>query len=151
MLAVSSFSAAFPSVCGRWSNSTGRPAVRRAGREAQAGDRILGVMGRSARPLGDRKDTPRLRLSPQPLVLCDVGPAVARATRPSRQRGNGPPLAPTGATRVATTTAVLGPKDPANPQELEAIRRLLADLPPDETAVFEDEVEVNTKPTIGSM
>jgi hypothetical protein len=52
---------------------------------------------------------------------------------------------------VATTTAVLGPKDPANPQELEAIRRLLADLPPDETAVFEDEVEVNTKPTIGSM
>lgn len=46
---------------------------------------------------------------------------------------------------------VLGPKDPQRPQKLREIRRLLRDLPADEVAVFEDEVDVNTNPKIGSM
>lgn len=46
---------------------------------------------------------------------------------------------------------VLGPKDPAYAYKLGKIRRLLADLPPDETAVFQDEVDVNLNPKIGSM
>jgi putative transposase len=41
------------------------------------------------------------------------------------------------------------PKDPRRPAKLQALRRLLADLPADETAVFEDEVDRNTNPTIG--
>jgi transposase len=46
---------------------------------------------------------------------------------------------------------VLGPKDPAYAYKLGKIRRLLGDLPPDETAVFQDEVDVNLNPKIGSM
>jgi transposase len=46
---------------------------------------------------------------------------------------------------------VLGPKDPRRSQKLRAIRSLLRDLPADEVAVFEDEVDVNTNPKIGSM
>jgi len=46
---------------------------------------------------------------------------------------------------------VLGPKDPCFGQKLRAIRRLLAMLPDDETAVFQDEVDINTNPKIGSM
>lgn len=46
---------------------------------------------------------------------------------------------------------VLGPKDPEYGQKLRKIRRLLAHLPDDETAVFEDEVDVNLNPKIGSM
>jgi transposase len=46
---------------------------------------------------------------------------------------------------------VLGPKDPDFARKLRAIRRLLATLPDDETAVFQDEVDINTNPKIGSM
>jgi putative transposase len=46
---------------------------------------------------------------------------------------------------------VLGPKDPQYTRKLRAIRRLLGTLPDDETAVFEDEVDINTNPKIGSM
>jgi transposase len=46
---------------------------------------------------------------------------------------------------------VLGPKDPQYGEKLRKIRRLLAHLPEDETAVFEDEVDVNLNPKIGSM
>ena len=46
---------------------------------------------------------------------------------------------------------VLGPKDPEYRRKLRAIRRLLATLPDDETAVFQDEVDINTNPKIGSM
>jgi transposase len=46
---------------------------------------------------------------------------------------------------------VLGPKDAQYAQKLGTIRRLLATLPADETAVFEDEVDINTNPKIGSM
>jgi len=46
---------------------------------------------------------------------------------------------------------VVGPKDPAYAYKLGKIRRLLADLPEDETAVFQDEVDVNLNPKIGSM
>lgn len=42
---------------------------------------------------------------------------------------------------------VVGPKDPERQAKLDALRRLLADLPDDETAVFQDEVDMR----IGSM
>ena len=47
--------------------------------------------------------------------------------------------------------AVLGPKDPQRRQKLQKIRALLRHLPADEVAVFQDEVDVNTNPKIGSM
>jgi putative transposase len=46
---------------------------------------------------------------------------------------------------------VLGPKDPDYDGKLRKIRRLLAHLPDDETVVFQDEVDINTNPKIGSM
>lgn len=46
---------------------------------------------------------------------------------------------------------VLGPKDPEYQEKLRKIRRLLAHLPEDETAVFQDEVDIHTNPKIGSM
>jgi len=46
---------------------------------------------------------------------------------------------------------VLGPRDPERDVKLRALRALLAQLPDDEVAVFEDEADVNTNPKIGSM
>jgi putative transposase len=46
---------------------------------------------------------------------------------------------------------VVGPKDPERQAKLDALRSLLAGLPADETAVFQDEVDINTNPKIGSM
>jgi len=46
---------------------------------------------------------------------------------------------------------VLGPKDPAHAAKLGKIRRLLRELPADEVAVFQHEVDINTNPKIGSM
>jgi putative transposase len=46
---------------------------------------------------------------------------------------------------------VVGPKDPDRQAKLDALRALLAGLPADETAVFQDEVDINTNPKIGSM
>jgi transposase len=46
---------------------------------------------------------------------------------------------------------VLGPQDPQWPQKLRKIRALLRHLPADETAVFQDEADVNTNPEIGCM
>lgn len=46
---------------------------------------------------------------------------------------------------------VLGPKDPAHAYKLGRIRRLLRELPANEVAVFQDEVDINTNPKIGSM
>jgi len=46
---------------------------------------------------------------------------------------------------------VLGPKDPAYAYRLGKIRSLLANLPANETAVFQDEVDIHTNPKIGSM
>ena len=46
---------------------------------------------------------------------------------------------------------VLGPSDEQREAKLNALRGLLADLPDDETAVFQDEVDINTNPKIGSM
>jgi putative transposase len=46
---------------------------------------------------------------------------------------------------------VLGPKDPRRNVKLRKIRALLRNLPPSETAVFQDEVDINTNPKIGSM
>ncbi len=46
---------------------------------------------------------------------------------------------------------MLGPKDPAYAYKLGKIRHLLATLPDEETAVFQDEVDIHTNPKIGSM
>ena len=45
----------------------------------------------------------------------------------------------------------LRPKDPDRQAKLGALRKLLAGLPEDETAVFMDEVDVNLNPKIGPM
>src|SRR5512144_562708 len=45
----------------------------------------------------------------------------------------------------------LKPKDPDRQAKLDTLRQLLAKLPDDETAVFQDEVDINTNPKIGSM
>ena len=44
---------------------------------------------------------------------------------------------------------VLGLKDPRRVWKLRVIRELLRDLPPDEAAVFQDEVDLNLNPDIG--
>jgi transposase len=44
---------------------------------------------------------------------------------------------------------VVGPVDPDHAEKLRALCRLPAHLPPDETAVFEDEVDVHLNPKIG--
>lgn len=46
---------------------------------------------------------------------------------------------------------VLKPKDPQRSVKLRKIRALLRDLPRQEIAVFQDEVDINTNPKIGSM
>src|SRR5262245_39999025 len=46
---------------------------------------------------------------------------------------------------------VVGPKDPQKAAVVRKLRRLLAHLPDDETAVFQDEVDINSNPKIGSM
>lgn len=46
---------------------------------------------------------------------------------------------------------VLGPEDPERAAILRRLRLLLRNLPPDEIAVFQDEVDVNTDPKIGCM
>jgi transposase len=45
---------------------------------------------------------------------------------------------------------VVGPCDPEHAAKLRRIRRLLAGLPADETAVFQDEVDVHLNPKIGA-
>ncbi len=45
---------------------------------------------------------------------------------------------------------VVGPEDPEYAEKLRRIRRLLTALPRDETAVFQDEVDVHLNPKIGS-
>lgn len=44
---------------------------------------------------------------------------------------------------------VVGPSDPRHDEKLAAIRQLLAELPEEETAVFQDEVDVHLNPKIG--
>ena len=46
---------------------------------------------------------------------------------------------------------VLGPKDPQRAWKLRKIRELLRDLPDDEAAVFQDEVDLNLNPDLGCM
>ena len=46
---------------------------------------------------------------------------------------------------------VVGPCDPQRKEKLQALRQLLASLPANEIAVFQDEVDINTNPKIGAM
>jgi putative transposase len=45
----------------------------------------------------------------------------------------------------------LGPQDPNKQAILDELRQLLTNLPDDEVAVFQDEVDINTNPKIGAM
>jgi putative transposase len=45
---------------------------------------------------------------------------------------------------------VVGPCDPEHDRKIQRLQRLLRHLPPDETAVFQDEVDVHLNPKIGS-
>jgi putative transposase len=46
---------------------------------------------------------------------------------------------------------VLGPRDAQREAKLAALRKLLEELPADETVVWQDEVDINTNPEIGRM
>jgi transposase len=46
---------------------------------------------------------------------------------------------------------VLGPHDPEREAKLQGLRQLLATLPAEEVAVFQDEVDINTNPKLGGM
>src|SRR5262245_30460581 len=46
---------------------------------------------------------------------------------------------------------IVGPCDPQREEKLQALRQLLATLPANEIAVFQDEVDINTNPKIGAM
>lgn len=46
---------------------------------------------------------------------------------------------------------VLGPRDPQRAAKLRKLRELLANLPDNEIAVFQDEVDINSNPKIGAM
>jgi len=46
---------------------------------------------------------------------------------------------------------VVGPTDPQREAKLQALRQLLATLPANEIAVFQDEVDINTNPKIGAL
>jgi putative transposase len=46
---------------------------------------------------------------------------------------------------------VVGPSDPQKEEKLLALRQLLASLPANEIAVFQDEVDVHTNPQIGAL
>jgi transposase len=46
---------------------------------------------------------------------------------------------------------VLAPRDPQRRAKLRKLRKLLRNLPADEIAVFQDEVDINTNPKIGAM
>jgi putative transposase len=46
---------------------------------------------------------------------------------------------------------VVGPTDPQREAKLQALRQLLATLPANEIAVFQDEVDINLNPKIGAM
>jgi len=46
---------------------------------------------------------------------------------------------------------VLAPRDPQRAVKLRKLRELLRNLPPDEIAVFQDEVDIHTNPKIGAM
>jgi putative transposase len=46
---------------------------------------------------------------------------------------------------------VVGPSDPQKEAKLQALPQLLATLPANELAVFQDEVEVNTNPQLGAL
>jgi putative transposase len=46
---------------------------------------------------------------------------------------------------------VVGPTDPERQKKLVALRKLVAELPADETVVWQDEVEIHSNPKIGRM
>ena len=64
------------------------------------------------------------------------------------------PFAPGSAKAGGSTAAparYFGPTDELPEERLNALRKVLAQIPDNETAVFQDEVDINTNPKIGSM
>ena len=101
--------------------------------------------------LGDHQAADRLRLPPQPLDLRGValllwsrhGVDVSRETvRRWLHRGDMVYRRP---------RPTVGPRDEQREAKLERLRKLLAELPADETVVWQDEVDINTNPEIGRM
>ena len=139
-----------PSSGGR--NVSGRMAWRQSW-ERRADDQpcFSGLVDCRRGPLGYPEDSSGFRLSAQPLVVRYGRTAALGRT-------------PTGISAETIRRwlhrerlvwrrprPVLGPKDPDYARKLRAIRSLLATLPADEAAVFQDEVDINTNPKIGAM
>ena len=109
-------------------------------------------LGRRRRRVGHHQGAARLRLPPQPLVLRGGGAPDARDSTTSRSAAR-----PSAAGSIAATwsTAARAPwsarRTPSARPSSTPSARLLAGLPADETAVFQDEVDINTNPKIGSM
>ena len=98
------------------------------------------------------KHTPaRVRLPPEPLVLRGGRPPDAPNPPRRGQPRDGPCWLHRGGMVYRRPRPVLGPKDPERQAKLDALRKLLDELPEDETAVFQDEVDINTNPKIGAM
>ena len=106
----------------------------------------------TGREVGADAHAPRLRLLPQPLVLRDAGRGAAGHPPGEGQRRDGPADAPPREPGVASAAAGAGPGRPAaGRRSCGSIRELLRDLPEDEAAVFQDEVDLNLNPEIGCM
>jgi transposase len=77
------------------------------------------------------------------LVLVDYGVQVSRETVRRKLKAEG--------LVYRRPRPVVGPKDPQRASKLRQLRHLLKHLPANEIAVFQDEVDINTNPKIGSM
>ena len=109
------------------------------------------LVGSSGGSLGHGKDSSGLRLPAKSLVVCHGRVVAVGGTPVERQRRDDPRWLHRERLVWRRPRPVLGPKDPAYAYKLGKIRHLLATLPDDETAVFQDEVDINTNPKIGSM
>ena len=108
-------------------------------------------MGLLARDLGHHQDPRRLRLPPQSLVLCPVGPAAPRTGRRPRQPGDDPPPTPSLPSGLPRPAPGPQARRGGAADQLAELRKVLENLPEDETAVWQDEVDVNTNPKVGWM
>ena len=82
---------------------------------------------------------------------CACWRCCCRSGKAFAQRRDGPARLARDAIRVASAAAGGRPGDPDHEAKLRRIRRLLAAVPPSETVVFQDEVDVHLNPKIGSQ
>ena len=108
-------------------------------------------LDRRRRRMGHREGPARLRLPPQPLVLRGRRLLMLRDHHVEVSRETVRRWLHRGGLVYRRPRPVLGPTDEQRGAKLAELRKLLAELPEDETAVFQDEVDINTNPKIGSM